>query len=118
MNSEDLLRRYFTVEQTRDVDAVLALYAPDATFRTPDALRTGHAEIRPFYEDAVARFPTLEVEIVNAFCSGDWATAEWSARMSGADGVVVPLTGVNVARFADGLLAEVRSYYDTGTYQA
>jgi ketosteroid isomerase-like protein len=116
MSPEELLRRYFSVEMERDVEKILALYTPMATFATPERLRNGREEIRPFYEDAVERFPTLAVQITNAFDHGDWAVAEWSAEMTGTDGSVVPLSGVNVARFEHDLLAEVRSYYDTGAY--
>ena len=116
MTPEQLLRRYFQVEMTRDVEQILALYAPAATFQTPDLLRTGHAEIRPFYSDAAERFPRLRVEITNAFGEGDWAAAEWSAVVVGTDGRALPLSGVNLAHFEDELIVEARSYYYTSSY--
>ncbi|MEV0290351.1 nuclear transport factor 2 family protein [Kribbella sp. NPDC050820] len=116
MSSEELLRNYFKVEMTRDIDAVLDLYAPDATFQTPERIRRGRAEIRSFYEDAAHRFPHLDVTIVNAFDRGDWADGEWDATMSGPDTGELRLQGVNVTRFEGGRIAEVRSYYDSSAY--
>lgn len=116
MTPDALLRRYFTVEMTRDIDAILDLYTHDATFRTPERTRAGREEIRPFYEDAAARFPDLDVQVLTSFAKGEWAVVEWDARMRGPEAGEFALAGVNVARFEDERLAEVRSYYDTGTY--
>jgi ketosteroid isomerase-like protein len=101
---------------TRDIDAVMALYARDAVFTTPDAVRRGHDQIRPFYEDAALRFPKLDVEIVRAFCDGPDAVAEWSAMMSGPEAGTLELSGVNVAHVENDLIVDVRSYYDTSSY--
>jgi ketosteroid isomerase-like protein len=116
VNSADVLRRYFEVEMTRDIDAILDLYSPDAVFATPDAVRRGRAEIRPFYEDAAHRFPHLDVKVTVAFSDGQLAVAEWDAVMSGPEAGTLSLAGANVARIVDGLIVDVRSYYDTSSY--
>jgi ketosteroid isomerase-like protein len=112
----EVLRHYFQVEMTRDVEAIVALYAPMATFETPDQLRRGHPEIRPFYIDAAARFPVLRVEVTHAFDHGEWGLAEWSAVMVSPAGEQLSLRGANVAKVENGLLVEIRSYYDSGSY--
>lgn len=116
MDPASVLRQYFTIEMTRDIDAILGLYASDAVFATPDAVRRGHHEIRPFYEDAARRFPELDVKVVLAFSDGENAVTEWSAVMSGPEAGTLSLSGVNVARVVGGLLVDVRSYYDTSSY--
>ena len=116
-DSYQTLATYFTTEMTRDVDAIMARYAPDAVFTTPDAVRRGHEEIREFYLDSCARFPKLDVQVVG-FGVGENAAAEWSAVLTDTDGTALPLRGANVARIVDGLIVEMRAYYDTGSYNA
>lgn len=118
MSSAKVLDLYFRTEMTRDVEAVLDLFAPGAVFQTPDAVRTGRDEIRPFYEDAAKRFPHLSVSVTRAFNDGAFEIVEWSAVMTGLEGQPVPLEGVNVARVDTELMRieAMRSYYDVSSY--
>jgi ketosteroid isomerase-like protein len=116
MRPTEVIRNYFAVECKRDVDDVMALYAPDAVLKTPDATRIGRAQIRPFYEDAVTRFPQLRTTVVKTVEEGDWVVAEWDAIMVGPSGDELHLDGINLVRVEGDLIAEVRGYYDTGRY--
>jgi ketosteroid isomerase-like protein len=113
-----VLDRYFRTEMTRDVDAILGLFTPEAVFQTPDRARRGREEIRPFYEDAVERFPGLKVSITRAFNDGLFEIAEWSAAMNDPEGSELALDGVNIARTdAEHMqIVEMRSYYDASAY--
>jgi steroid delta-isomerase len=47
---EDLIRRYYSYVDANDVDALVALFQPDAVYRRPGYPEmTGHAEMASFY---------------------------------------------------------------------
>jgi ketosteroid isomerase-like protein len=116
MRPTEVLRSYHAVEMTRDVDAILAHFADDATLQTPDRIRTGRAEIQEFYVDASTRFPGLRVAVVQSVDEGEWGVTAWSSVMTDQNGAELPLEGVLLARVHDGKIVEARSYYDTGAY--
>jgi uncharacterized protein (TIGR02246 family) len=120
MGAAKVLDRYFRTEMTRDIEAILELFAPGAVFQTPDRVRRGREEIRPFYEDAVERFPTLVVTIVRSFNDGVFEIAEWTAVMTEPKGSELALEGANIARVDSEHMQvlEMRSYYDTGAYES
>jgi ketosteroid isomerase-like protein len=118
VTSGDVLRRYFEVEMTRNVDAILDMFIPTAVFQTPDQVRSGRAAIKPFYEDSVSRFSILEVVVKRALTDGPWGAAEWSATLRPLSGDVLLLEGINIAEIADGRIVQMRSYYDVSAYQA
>lgn len=115
---DQVLRSYFAAEMTRDVDAIMAHFSEDAVFTSPVDVRRGHDEIRPFYEDAGERFPSLKVTIRTGFDNGVEALAEWEAVLDGPGRPQLVLNGVNVAKVVDGKIVDCRSYYDIGTYKA
>jgi ketosteroid isomerase-like protein len=110
------MRNYFAMEMTRNLDLIMATYSCEAVFTTPGTVMRGWDEIRPFYEDSVARFEHLDVQIPISFSDGENGVAEWSAKLTSYDGEELLLSGVNVARVVDGLIVDVRSYYDVGKY--
>jgi len=118
VSSARVMDLYFKTEMTRDVDAILGLFAPSAVFQTPDAVRKGHDDIRPFYEDAAKRFPHLSVSVTRAFTDGAFEIAEWSAVMTDPEGREVPLEGVNIAQVdaESSRIDAMRSYYDVSSY--
>lgn len=119
MTPRDVVERYWTVECTRDVDAVLACYDPQARLLVPGlGLLSGHDEIRRFYQGSVDRFPFLEVNIVGAFEDDDRGAFEWRSVFKDHAGATFRLKGVNVIRVSDGRLLEVNVYYDLAELDA
>lgn len=114
----DVLRSYFAAEMTRDVDAIMEHFASDAKFTNPVEVLRGHGEIRPFYEDSCARFPTVRVTVVTGLDDGFDAVAEWEAVLISPSGEELKLKGVNVARIVEGRIHDLRAYYDAGSYGA
>ena len=60
---QDLARLFIERANAGDVDGLVALYEPDAVLAAGDVVATGHAEIRRFYADLLARrseFPAPE----------------------------------------------------------
>lgn len=71
---EDLARLFNERANAGDVEGLVALYEPDAVLAAGKVVATGHAEIRAFYADLLARrseFP--EPETLPAIRNGDIA---------------------------------------------
>ena len=113
MTPREVVEQYWKIECTRDVDAVLACYDPEARLLVPDmGSLSGHDQIRRFYQESVDRFPVLEVDIVGAFEAGDRGAFEWRSVFKDRQGATFRLKGVNVIRVRDDRLLEVNVYYD------
>jgi len=109
----EVAESYWAAECTRDLQAVLDHYHPDAVVYPPDGkpLR-GHEQIATFYADELDDYPGLEVDIVHEVSNGDEASLEWEAVLIDKAGNRHPFRGVNVVRVRDGKLASVRAYFD------
>lgn len=60
---EDLARLFNERANAGDTEGLVALYEPDAVLAAGDVVATGHAEIRRFYTDLLARrseFPSAD----------------------------------------------------------
>lgn len=119
MSPREVVENYWKVECTRDVDAILACYDPQARLLVPGlGSLSGHEEIRRFYGGSVDRFPVLQVEIVGAFEEGDRGAFEWRSVFKDAAGATFRLKGVNVIRVRGDRLLEVSVYYDQAELDA
>ena len=113
MSPAEIIRRYWKIEETRDVEAVLGCYAENAELLVPGlGLLSGHSQIRSFYQQSVERFPGLAVEIVGSVEHGDRGAFEWRSVFTDHNRRRIRLKGANVVRVSDGKLAEVHVYYD------
>jgi hypothetical protein len=94
-----------------DLDAVLALYAPDAfwsqsPFREPETPR-GYLD-RVFAEEVSA-----ECSFGEPLVDGERAAVPWTGDTKLVDGGTERLAGVSLIRFdADGLVVEQRDYWN------
>ena len=109
IDTGEVVDRFNTAWNDHDLDAALALTAPDAVFEStspsPDGVRSvGHASLREawksIFEDTASRF-TVEESIV----AGDRLVQRW--RYDWADGHV---RGVDVITVRDGKVAEKLAY--------
>lgn len=110
---QGVAERYWRAEETRDVEAILAQYHPNAELIVPEMGRlVGHHEIRGFYEASIRRFPFLRVEVLSGFEHADDGAFEWRATFVDYEGRSVILQGVNVISTRDGVFQSVHVYYD------
>jgi NAD(P)-dependent dehydrogenase (short-subunit alcohol dehydrogenase family)/ketosteroid isomerase-like protein len=109
---EEIARRYWQAEESRDVDRILAFFTPDAHWRGPGANLRGHAEIRTFYERSATRFPGLAVRIGKVLGTADEAAIEWSAVFTDPAGATYDLSGVNLIRIENGRIASLTTHND------
>lgn len=120
---EALLNRIIGNFETRDADAVAALYEPDATlFQYPEVFQ-GREAIRESMADWFTAFPDTRFEIRHLSSSGDTFIAEGTFKGTHngpmkTEGGEIPATGKAVDMpvcfvgrvSANGLLAEDRTY--------
>lgn len=118
MTMDDAARRWKETWErswpTGDVDAIAALYAPNATyralaFREPDR---GIAGVRRYLEANVAAETDVECRFGVPLVDGDRAAVEWWGSWI-EDGEPLTLAGVTILRFgADGLVVDHRDYWN------
>jgi len=108
----DALRRYVAAVNRKDVDAIVALFAPDGAVEDPYGgtrhnIR-GSDEIRAFYEFVVAK---LQIELLMVTGSGGNAAAMAIRGRVGSDAV----DNISVAQFDDaGLITKYTTYWGPG----
>jgi ketosteroid isomerase-like protein len=118
MTTEDAARRWAEVWERgwreHDVDAVVALYAEEAVFRSAPFREAEHgrAGVRRYVEWAFAgEEPGGDVHLGEPFVVGDRALVEYWAVVA-VDGSTQTIAGISVLRFDDdGLVVEQRDYW-------
>ena len=109
----EVAESYWAAECRRDIDAVMAHYQPDATYRDAGGLLTGQAEIRTFYEASMRDYPGLEVTILREFPgTPDESAFEVYAVLIDHDGRRFEIRGLNTLKVRDGKIASLRCYED------
>jgi|SRR5690242_13869159 len=93
-----------------DVDAIGALYAADAVYRS-HPFREPEKSARDYVLRAFADEQLVECRFGEPVVAGDRAAVEYWASLS-ADGEIETLAGIAVLRFGDdGLVVEQRDYW-------
>jgi uncharacterized protein (TIGR02246 family) len=100
---EEALRLVGAGLSAGDIDAVMALYEPGATFvPQPGQVATGTEQIRQAFMGFLALKPTMTIESVRVVASGDVALvlSKWGLRGTGPDGEAMTMAGhaTDVAR--------------------
>lgn len=79
--TEKTLHNHLQAAEHGDVDAIVADYAEDAVFFTPDGLLRGRDEIRALFEQLVADFPPgSTVEMKQQLIDDELAYLVWSGE--------------------------------------
>ncbi len=79
-----------------DLESMLALYEPEATFVVqPGETVTGTEALREAFGGFLALKPTFEVEVKKSFRAGDIALtfSDWALTGTGPDGQTVSMSG-------------------------
>ena len=115
--AETIYERWDEALGKKDVDAVLALYAEDASIESPlvrhlldqdEGVVTGHAALRPFVETVFSRTPELRQRYRKKFFS-DGTTLMWEYPRETPDGEQMDF--VEVMELRDGLIQRHRVYW-------
>jgi steroid delta-isomerase-like uncharacterized protein len=122
-----LVRRWFQeVWNAGRLETIHELMAPDAVGvgqAGPEAAIHGPDEFQVFVEKLRGAFPDIHVVIEDSFASGDKVAARWSATMTHkgdqlgipASGKQVRITGITIARIANGQIIQGWDNWDQFT---
>jgi uncharacterized protein len=121
-NTRTVVRQYVQALVDRDVDALRAAFAPDATWTFPGELPVSGTWTGPegIIDGFLGRMTqTLDpqtpvtVEFRNLVADGDQAVAEWTSRARSKDGRPYKNDYAVVFHVRAGKIVEVREYLDT-----
>ncbi len=108
MSAKSIVQAWVTAFNAADVDALAALYAPNATnHQVAYEPLVGREAIRGLFEMEFAR-ATMVCQIENLFEDGEWAILEWSDPAG--------LRGCGVFHVQDELIVFQRGYFDRLTF--
>jgi len=112
---EQLARDYLDSFAGGDIEARLALFAPDAVFEDPVGAPpvVGHEGLRAFW--AAAAGIKVQMRLEHIAVSGDEAAYVFSAQVGEAPDQVTIRTVETIAVNADGLISRMRAYFDRNT---
>lgn len=103
--------------ERRDVDAIVAVLADDCIYRNvPLGPLVGRAAIRPFVDEFLRRWETVEIVILNTLSARGLVMNERIDRFS-RDGVVFELPVAGVFEVVDGRITRWTDYWDLATWQ-
>jgi ketosteroid isomerase-like protein len=114
---EEVTRRWEWALSHRDLDALVACYAPDAILESPlvahilgarTGVVHGHAELRPFLEKVLSRTPPLRHYHREGFMT-DGRRAMWEYPRAAPDGEQMDF--VEVMEIDDGLIRMHHVYW-------
>ncbi|GAA1189963.1 hypothetical protein F4556_000081 [Kitasatospora gansuensis] len=121
-DSRTAVVRYVTAVAEGDLDAVVAAFAPDATWEYPGDLpisRTwqGRDAIVDDFLGGVGSLFAPDgapvVALTSVIAEGDQVVAEWTAKGTGANGRTYDNVCLGIFTVRDGLIISVREYTDT-----
>jgi ketosteroid isomerase-like protein len=113
---EAVVKKRFEATAQRDIDAIAALYAPDALETSPAFCnaRRGSAGARKTYGDLFRDAPGIEDEVTNFVVDGNHVAVQFIARVRKPDGSIafeVPLA--NFLTVEHGRIVRDDTYFDT-----
>jgi len=126
MSSADVATRYFEALAARDIDAVIALWAPGGVERVVGQREmTAPADVRAFLGELRGAFPDLRYELLDVIASDARAAVRWRARGTFAgpakfqgfapNGARLEMEGCDVlAVNADGKIEHLDAYLNSG----
>jgi steroid delta-isomerase-like uncharacterized protein len=113
MTPKDVVRAFHRAFVSRDVDALMSLYADDAVnhqvaeepLRRKDAIRKG-------FERFFDAFPDETTEVLNLFEDGEWGIWEWRGGRPNAPPGAPVLHGCGFFQVRGGKIVFQRGYWD------
>ncbi len=110
-----VLARLERAAHARDVNALLACFAPDYRNDTPahpERSFTGREQVGRNWEQIFAAIPDLTVKVLRSAVNGHEVWSEWEHRGTRPDGSAHLMRGVVIFGVADGLLTWARFYLE------
>lgn len=119
--SASVADRFASAFNSRDVDRVLACFAPGATYRDLFyGTFAGHEQLRSLFERMYAQGDRHEWTMTRVVADADCTVGEWafrftvSAAVPSSAGRTLTFTGVSVFETMDGMCHTYREHFDRG----
>ena len=115
-----IVRSFLDAVETRDVDAVLTHFAPDATWQNvPHAPAVGHGAIGALLHGIIDRSSKVQWDVVSEAYSAERAWLERVDRFwINGNEYAVECNGVLDFDTAAGVITQLRDYLDLGEWRA
>jgi ketosteroid isomerase-like protein len=116
----DLFERRRKAWLAEDLDAYLALWADDVTFKSP--MHDEPLQGKPAYEEMIRQSANfvkpLGFDMLSIAVNGDLVLAEWKITLEWRlQGATVSYTGMSRSTIRDGFITEWREYWNAGEMQ-
>jgi len=124
MTPEDVraaVERYYAAISARDIDAVIAMFAPDAVMRDPVGMppATNARTRRDRYDGIALAFEMFAITPDRVVAVADEAAASWSAAGRARNGRDVTFDGISTFGFdADGRITHMSAYWEVSAIAA
>jgi len=124
--TDSVAKDYFAAVRARDVDAMLACWAPGGRERIRGLLDgTAPDDVRDFFEELFAAVPDFVLDVVSITTSKERAVVRWEARGTFVDGEIagfaahggpIFLEGIDELTIHDGLIVENNAFADNMSF--
>jgi glyoxylase-like metal-dependent hydrolase (beta-lactamase superfamily II)/predicted ester cyclase len=124
--SNSVAKAYFAALTARDVEAMLACWAPGGRERIRGMLDgTAPDDVRDFFEQLFIAVPDFALEVISITAAKERAVVRWEARGTFVDGEIagfaahggpVHLEGIDELTIRDGLIVENNAFADNMSF--
>ena len=106
-----------TTESDRNPDALVALFADDATLeRMTHKTYEGKADAENFWREYLEPFSEIATEFFNVTDDDDGAVLEWESKGTLEGGKTIHYRGVSSLSFDGDKVRAFRTYYDSAAF--
>jgi ketosteroid isomerase-like protein len=112
IETQELAARYGAAWAAHDLDAIMAMHAPDMVFENHTAGERveGAEAVRAHIGGIFERWPSLRFRGRRLYTAEDFAVGEWTATATRDDGTKIEWEGVDVFPLRDGKIARKDVY--------
>ncbi|HEY1640176.1 MAG TPA: nuclear transport factor 2 family protein [Streptosporangiaceae bacterium] len=110
-----MVHRLCQATNARDLDALVACFAPDYRNETPahpERGFTGRDQVRTNWQQIFAVIPDLRADVLRCAADGSTVWSEWEHRGTRPDGSAHVMRGVAIFGVEDGVAAWSRFYLE------
>jgi len=112
--AEALLTRYLAACETRDLDIIVACFAPRAVVIDPTSPRAlGRAQIRTYFGALYDDLAALRLTTSPLYWQGDEIACRWQGVADRKDGRVIEYEGIDIFRLTGApLISRMQAFWD------
>lgn len=116
--AERFMQTLQQIEQTKDVEPLVAMFTEDAELSNLAAPTPQHGRdgARLFWEKYLSVFEQIRSRFTNVIESNNTAVLEWISEGALSSGEELSYKGVSVIETIDGQVCRFRTYYDSAVF--